>query len=287
MSEINFKRIRTWEDFQQDIIEVLIEALLLLRKVTNLYDHEDDISRELHFCIMHADYNLEQKGKGTGVAFSYQANNQPHADDKYAVPREKSKPDFTVSWVDHDERTNPRNRNHYFVIECKRLGTTLPGSPFNKNYVENGVLRFVREDDGYAKGEKSALMIGYVQSMEFDDILEDVNKELLPSSIPGLTQPTSGWQVQNVNQMVHTITRTSPSSPLLLYHLWLDLRGCCVPTPSKTNLPKSNKKRPYSRKPDKASSGASKKVTSSKSINKKSQTQTEQGNFVQTKMELN
>jgi hypothetical protein len=234
MIQPRITQLNTWEKHVELVLEVLEKALLLLRNIPDLEEDEDLISRELIFCIRAANADLIKVGRGLLYPIVPQGQNPPHPDDKSPKKREKKKPDFYWAMID-PLASDFRRSERQFVIECKRLGKpTSRKWILNENYVQHGILRFIREEHGYAKGEKTALMIGYVQNMEFDAILTEVNStasSMVNPKISLLTSPTDGWQEKGISNLNHILLRPLPSLPLSLQHWWLDIRDCYV-TPS-------------------------------------------------------
>ena len=69
-------------------------------------------------------------------------------------------------------------------------------------------------------------MIGYVQSMELDDILHKVNTATA-SNLEPITQlqlSAEGWQENGISELEHELTRQFPIKSFRLYHFWVDLR---------------------------------------------------------------
>jgi hypothetical protein len=113
----------------------------------------------------------------------------------------------------------------FYTIECKRLGTRVGRWVLNVNYVKKGVLRFITEEHGYGKATPSGAMIGYVQSMELDDVLGEVNAASKRSSLPPIVRADVAWQENAVTRLGHKLTRPSSLlSPFDLHHLWVDIR---------------------------------------------------------------
>jgi hypothetical protein len=162
--------------------------------------------------------------RGVPYPITYEGHNPPHADDASKAKSEDKKPDFHWGMIDHTE-IDPMKCERQFTIECKRLGS--PPSPswvLTKNYIQNGILRFFRENDGYGKGAASGAMIGYVQDMEFDNILKEVNEEAAQNSISELAISPEGWRSKKVSRLRHKFERRFAISPFSLSHLWIDLR---------------------------------------------------------------
>lgn len=229
MIQPRISKLKTWDEHEKLVLEVVAKALMILKDTPDLKADEDSISRELFFCIREANAELRELGRGIPYPIVPQGQNPPHADDAVITPREKKRPDFYWAMIDPLE-PNPRRSERQFVIECKRLGAPSPKSPkwiFNENYIMHGVLRFVTEEHGYAKGEKSALMIAYVQSMDFDVILQEVNNTITSNKnhkIPLLYPPSKGWKVKGLNCLSHILIRSFSSEKLSLLHFWVDLR---------------------------------------------------------------
>ncbi len=115
-----------------------------------------------------------------------------------------------------------------FVLECKRLGKPTSSSwILNENYVQNGIHRFVTSPHEYGKGDDTGGMVGYIQSMELNEILEEVNAAARNSSAPTLelTLSSDGWKENGVSELEHELTRNFPISVFFLHHFWVDLRN--------------------------------------------------------------
>lgn len=214
-----------WENHRRRVLKVLLIALSLLQDKNSLREAEVDLNRELYFCILQA--NRQQWVIGEGFDHPpIEGKNPPCADDEERAKREDKIPDFLWGIFDHAE-PDPNRSARYFVIECKRLGKPIRSDwILNSNYVQNGVLRFITEEHGYAKSEKSGAMVGYVQNMEFDSILDDVNAMAIAASIAPLTLLDSGWHIDGISKLRHLLVRSSLPSPLLLEHFWVDVRHC-------------------------------------------------------------
>ena len=156
----------------------------------------------------------------------YEGQNLPGQGDKPAES-ERKRPDFYWHIANHlagDDEAELR-----FVLECKRLGTPeRSGENFelNKNYARKGILRFLMSSHEYGKGDDEGGMIGYVQSMEFADILEEINQTARenPVSITGIPLPPDGWVKDGISEMGHVLERPFPISPFRLRHFWVDIR---------------------------------------------------------------
>ena len=226
MSQPRISRLHIWEKHERRVVDILMLALSILRKNDILPQSEVLLNRELYFCLLEANHMLWESGAG---GFSHpptpEGHNPADPDDEQRAIRENKIPDFYWGYVDHSE-PDPRRGARNYVIECKRLGNPpRPDWILNQNYVNKGVRRFITEEHGYAKGEKSGAMVGYVQSMELDEILHEVNSAAVSVGIPELSTPINAWQVSGTCQLAHQVNRTFSISPFQLTHFWVDLRS--------------------------------------------------------------
>jgi len=204
------------------------EALSILQCETCLRKDEQSLNRTLYFCFRQATHKLELNHHLP----TPEGKNPPNPDDEERAVRENKIPDFYWHFSDHTE-LNPRHCERRFVLECKRLGK--PPSPrwiLNKNYVEDGIRRFMTEEHGYGMGDESGAMIGYVQNTEFDAVFCEVNAtidEMNREPVTTLQPPTEGWKVDGISYLDHTLERSFPQTPFHLCHLWADLRRCYDP----------------------------------------------------------
>lgn len=227
MSQPLLSQIDLWSRHERRVLDVFAEALSLLRAEKDLKRSEVELNRKLYLCLHDANSQLWRSGKGglDCVPVS-EAKNQPDPDDDRRAKREDKVPDFQWSFYDHAE-PNPRRSAHHFVIECKRLGSPPRADwVLNENYVGHGILRFVHAEHGYAKGEASAAMVGYIESTEPDAILAEVNVAASKVGVASIPRPLAGWQIDGVSRLDHQVARPSPGSTLALRHLWVDLRSC-------------------------------------------------------------
>jgi hypothetical protein len=225
MSRPRISKLPIWERHEQRVVDLLRAALVILRGKTNLPQSEILLNRELYFCLLEANRNLWNLGLG---GFDHppisESHNPPDPDDEKRASRENKIPDFNWGYIDHLE-PEPRRSARYYVIECKRLGKP-PRTDWilTKNYVLNGIFRFITEEHSYAKGEKSGAMVGYVQSMELDDILDEINATCISQTIPPIDPPRDGWQNGGISFLRHQVARTFAVSPFKLTHFWIDVR---------------------------------------------------------------
>lgn len=182
-----------WSRHENLILEVLGEALISLQQEKCMPTDENDISLRFYFQIRSTNLALRKKGRGLPSILFWQGQNQPLEGDKPGSPRISKEPDFQWQIV-NDLELNPDEAYRHYAIECKRLGkASRKNWVFNENYVKEGILRYTKEDYGYGKGTQSGAMIGYIQSMDFIAILQDVNLCANNESIPQLVLSMQGW----------------------------------------------------------------------------------------------
>ncbi|MCP4363515.1 MAG: hypothetical protein GY796_36415 [Chloroflexi bacterium] len=225
MSQPRISQGNSWERYKQELFLLIHETLLVLQLQTNLPEIEDNakyhsLNRELFRCfrVSYRKLNLSfhmptREGK-----------NPPYFGDIAPTEREEKRPDFYWQFIDSLASEDSCERR--FILECKRLGSPSSSNwKLNPNYVNHGVLRFLSSPHEYGKGDDAGGMIGYVQDMEFDDILQEVNQTAAthPKPIP-LLQIVKNWEEKETSELVHDLQRPFPISPFRLHRFWVDLR---------------------------------------------------------------
>ncbi len=231
MSQPRISQLSVWKNHEKRVVEVLVLALSLLQKKTHLTFsdvNEEKLNTELYFCLIEANRALHKGDMTKGFDYppTAEGRNPPDADDRPNSPRKKKIPDFYWGYIDHLE-SDPRRSARNFYIECKRLG-----KPLQKNkvlttlYIEKGVRRFITEEHAYAKGEISSAIVGYVQNMDLETILLEVNAAMESYNEPmsPIERNVEGWQNSGISELSHILERPFPISPFRLHHFWVDLR---------------------------------------------------------------
>lgn len=214
-----------WTKYEEQILEVLESALLILKTKTPLALDEPKLNLELYFSVRQANHRLISKGRGTFWLPVWEGQNQPVNENEIENPNLKKKPDFQWQIFDDNEVDSSKAWKHY-TIECKRLGSPSTRTwNFNEEYIIDGVLRFIREDFGYGQYTSSGAMVGYIQSMDIPDIFEEVNFHAGKKLIAFIDQPSRGWQNGGVTKMdQHILRKTLMPHTFKIRHLWIDLR---------------------------------------------------------------
>lgn len=215
-----------WDRFESRVLEITRLALILMQEAATLPDDEKELNQRLGHYIREASWQLKASDTGIVGAPHLDALNQPDLDDVEPARREDTRPDF--QWELKDLQA--RNRSEYqrfYAMECKRLGSATSHSwVLNEQYIINGVRRFLKAEYSYGspKSNPSAVMIGYVQNMELEEILIEVNGFGQRNAIPQINLSKSGWR-RGISLLDHQLNRPEiDPSPLSLRHLWVDLR---------------------------------------------------------------
>jgi hypothetical protein len=217
-----------WPKFEARILEIVTRALRMLRQDTALPEAENDISRKLCQYIHIVAHQLGKTDSSFITPSFMEACNQPSLYDKERTPHEYKIPDFQWAIYDNQEPDVSKYIKRY-IIECKRLGKRES----HALYITNGVVRFIKKEHSYALSSPSSAMVGYVQNMEFDDILTEVNTFAEKSSIPEIKLVDSEWKEGNVSRLNHQLDRPEVlPTPFELKHLWMDLRKTLAESPS-------------------------------------------------------
>lgn len=220
MSRPNLLTIDIWGRHENLVLEVFQCALVCLEGELNLAEDENRLNRKVYFLALKENRRLLQEGRGCQSPIMYESRNQPTAETDEPLEREWKRPDFKCGFVD-SESEYPL----FLDVECKRLGKrSSGGSVFNKLYIEKGVRRFIDADSGYGEGVTSGAMIGYLQSMPPDDVLNEVNGYAKTGKVPPIDTTEGPWIKRGVTRLNQKLDRDVPPSLFRLRHLWLDLR---------------------------------------------------------------
>ena len=210
-----------WAGREAKCLSIVERALTLLRGTDDLPETEVDLNRLLNFFLLTASRELYPEDIIPPIS---ECNNQPDADDEARAKREHKRPDFQWIYLDRYE-PDPQRSSKQFVVECKRLGEARRSDwVLNENYSKNGIARFVDPEWAYAKQAPSGAMLGYWQSMEGREVLQEVNEGCDSLAIPSL-ELVGLWSPGGVSRLDHQLSRTFPISPFRLHHLWIDLRS--------------------------------------------------------------
>lgn len=231
-----------WDQKQASFLKAIELALNKLRLEINLPKQEIDLNRKLYWLMLEAIHELDPEGKIYQTIPSPEACNPPDPSDETRAERELKRPDFLWGYRDnHAELLESAYMAKSFAIECKRLGFPDPRYwVLNENYITKGVQRFIERKHGYASSASSGMMVGYVQTMDLLDILNEVNQHGRNNSVSKIDLSSDGWQPNSISHLGHEFDRQYPITPFYLLHFWVDLRGHCtlITSPSQKNISK-------------------------------------------------
>ena len=131
--------------------------------------------------------------------------------------RLRKKPD--LQWVFNDENAGtPEKSERFFTIECKCLSTSTE----EHNYVDKGISRFVLDEWGYGRNEKSGIMVAYMKDKDKDKHLCRINKHNDKYAYPLLIICSS--ENEDVYRYIQKFeTREFEPKRFSLHHLWVNV----------------------------------------------------------------
>jgi len=208
-----------WKERQQVYLQIFKESLPILQDKSSLeekkYTTEDDISRDLSFAIEDVVFSERYKGKELGLP-TFQAHAQPLSSDKIKMKREDKCPDFLWTYVDY---ANKKRLDYY--VECKRLRVDI--THHCREYVVNGLNRFINKEWSYGINCNSGLMIGYIEGVDIDECLLKIGDYLLNNKIPPLISVHSDPK-RGIYYQIHSIDRSEVVfSPFELCHYFVKI----------------------------------------------------------------
>jgi len=218
-----------WDRHVEAVLRVLSLALDRLHAENVLPLDEKAIDRRLSLMARIAYHSLSAEERPQSFALQRQAEPLPVGEEDVNAQWVGKKPDFKWRMQD-DLASRPEDLTKDFDIECKRLGKpTSPRWVLTKQYVLNGIGRFLRATHRYGNGVSSGAMIGYVQDSQPSDILAEVNSYIEKArdhAIPPLGFPGSDFGTEVVMRTSQELDRVEVTPPdFVLHHLWVDLRG--------------------------------------------------------------
>ncbi len=217
MNQPLISKLNTWERKEKEILALLISALNFLSLIPLHDQSEPAINRKLYWA-------LRRQAARPSYFVMCEANNQPSDEEVTEKERERKRPDIQILWKDTLEQ-DPLKCQREYIIECKRLGRPMASRIFTSEYVMNGIKRFVAKSHGYAKGCSSGTMVGYIQNMELQDILKEVNATSSLIPLPPLVL-IDNWNIKGVSQLEQFLERLEiEPSQFYLKHLWADFRA--------------------------------------------------------------
>ena len=218
MNRPSFHSIDLWADCERSILQVFSESLILLSDFSDAAKHENEITVDLYKAILEVRFGRQKNTLADNGAVAIQTQNQPvHAlgvaENDVSL---RKKPDML--WMFYDENADvPEKSQRYFAIECKRLYNDRTAT----EYVKEGILRFVLDEWGYGRYEKSSAMIGYIKSGDMDSHLVKVNENNQKYCLPMIMENPGITDSDAVKQFVQDFDdREFSPAHFTLFHLW-------------------------------------------------------------------
>lgn len=207
-----------WQKRQLLYLRAFKDALPILQqksiKKKVKYINEDDISRDLYLALGNVIFNGRYKHLQLGLP-NFQTQSQPNLKDKRKAKREDKRPDFLWTYIDYVNRDR-----RDFYAECKRLKEDK--TYHCREYVKNGLNRFLEKDWSYGFGCENGLMIGYVEEISINDCLSKIKEYLKETGIPSIAPYQKAGK--NKSYLKHTLNRKNIHSLRFdLYHYLVEI----------------------------------------------------------------
>jgi hypothetical protein len=208
-------------------MQLLRDALILLEKGSP-EEGEPNLNRRLYRSIIAAHTRAARDGAEQLPVVVPEGHNPPVESDAERAARENKIPDFYWAYVDHLAEPGAARQ---FVVECKRLTKATKNWNYTEQYVHAGVARFIAVEHAYGKDARAGAMVGYLQAMDVEQALIEVNAAANSRGITPLTigQSPAGALIE----LDHQLTRPFPDSPFLLMHIWTRGQAGCQPDPNR------------------------------------------------------
>ena len=219
--------INLWQRHEQRCLRTLRAAIV--RLAAGLADEgEPELNRRLYRAIIAVQGADARDGLEQLSVVVPEGRNPPVASDAQRTSREHKIPDFYWAYVDYLD-PDPDAVACQFVVECKRLTAPTKTWDYIAQYVYAGILRFVTEEHGYGKGTSSGAMLAYLQDVDADQALREVNAQVAANGLPVLA--VRDRTADALIELHHQLARLFPDSPFLLTHLWTRVAAAASSSP--------------------------------------------------------
>jgi len=211
-----------WADHVNIYCKVFACALQQLQR-TPVSGNENRISEHLYPLLKEECFQLKQAGYEIRPP-QWEGPQPPETQNEVSQEHVGTRPDFTCPFLD----TSAETLEEWSIplhVECKRLGKrTSPSWILNENYVTKGIARFDLASHKYGNRASSGMMIGYIISMEPEDILKHVNSRIEENlaGVPPLAFALSAVPLQSQQRFAR---RHVTPRDFTLIHLWVDIRN--------------------------------------------------------------
>ena len=208
-----------WRKHVEIYTEVFRQALIALTAIEPIGENELDISRQLYKLVRHECFKRSPE-------LLYPICETPiisESDDNEHGWKKSGRPDFSCR-LKNSHALSYTESERDFHVECKCLGFPKTASwIYNKNYVNDGIVRFDQDDKRYGENVSEGIMIGYVLSMSPEDICVEVNAELIKTKrkYPPVCFATSTTALKETTQQLTRVIIKPVDFTLI--HLWIVL----------------------------------------------------------------
>ncbi|MFH1933453.1 MAG: hypothetical protein ABIN18_17905 [Pseudomonadota bacterium] len=212
-----------WKRHETLYVHVFSIALAQLAIKACPLDDEDKISEQLCPFLSAVCFNESKKRNCEIGTPDWEKPIQPVVNNELKDGKRK-RPDFTCKCYNPFASCTEEHEIALHV-ECKLLGDpTSKNWILNENYTTRGIKRFDAKSHEYGKRAPSGLIIGYIISMEPEQIVCEVNN-FQQKQFPNNT--TLSFQFNNppVFKEKQNLKRKNVNPEIFqLIHLWVDLR---------------------------------------------------------------
>jgi len=215
--------LKLWKRHEKLYLGIFSTALVQLAEKKCLTTDEDTISEQLCPVLSEVCF-MEGKKRNVEIRTpDWEKPIQPVTDIELKGGNKGKRPDFTCKCYNHFA-LQAEEAEIALHIECKLLGNpTISTWILNKNYVTNGIKRFDNRTHEYGKRASSGIMIGYIISMQPENIVKEINQwqqKYMPEN-PALSFQ---YDTPPVLQERQTLKRKNVNPEKFhLIHLWVNL----------------------------------------------------------------
>lgn len=223
MNRPSLRSIDIWADCEKSIIATLREALCILNQNTDISKNENGITEDFSKTIHSIRFKRDRATISDYGTITIQTQNQPISPLGISEHENslRKRPDMLWSFYDENAESPEKSQRH-FTIECKCLDDRSSA----KDYIEKGVSRFILNDWGYGRGEKSSAMIGYVIASEYTVYREGISKHNQRLHYSDIIETSCEANSNSTKQFVQDfLNREFEPRKFRLHHLWVNL-GC-------------------------------------------------------------
>ncbi len=215
---------KIWHEHETLYLSIFAQALAWLSAKQTQTDSENRISEQL--CPVLQSVCFEESDKrNCEISVPDWEKPIPPGDDNELKGGTGKRPDFTCKRC-NPFASCPGEHEIAFHVECKLLGNPTSKSwIINENYIIRGIKRFDDKSHEYGKQAPSGMMIGYIISMEPEQIIDEINS-LQQKHLP--TNPSLSFEFNNppvFREKQNLKRKNIKPEKFCLIHLWADLRG--------------------------------------------------------------